>query len=225
MVWHQLAFLHWRVPEESLRAHIPRGLELDTFDGSAWLGIVPFRMSGIRPFGLPLPGRLGAFPELNVRTYVTAGGKPGVWFFSLDATSRLAVRTARRWFHLPYFNARMSCHPSPAGEICYASERTHAKAAPWRFQARYRPCGAIRTADALERFLVERYCLYAVNGAGELLRGDIHHVPWPLQPAEVEIETCELFVPQCAARLTATPLAHYAERLDVLSWTLSRLGT
>jgi len=106
--WHDLLFMHWRIPPQTLRPLIPPALDLDIFEGSAWLGIVPFRMTGVRLRATPsIPG-LSAFPELNVRTYIVAGGKPGVWFFSLDAASALAVATARAWFHLPYFRARMS---------------------------------------------------------------------------------------------------------------------
>ncbi len=124
--WHDLLFMHWRIPPQTLRPLIPRSLELDSFEGSAWLGIVPFRMTGVRLRGTPnIPG-LSAFPELNVRTYVSAGGKPGVWFFSLDAASAIAVAAARAWFHLPYFRARMSL-AAHADEIRYRSHRTHAQ--------------------------------------------------------------------------------------------------
>src|SRR5688500_5474109 len=124
MRWHELLFMHWPVPAAALRPLIPAGLELDTFDGSAWLGVVPFRMSGIRRRLLPPVPGTAAFPELNVRTYVTAGAKPGVWFFSLDAANRLAVRVARWTFHLPYYDATMSCTRDRAGEVAYRSTRT-----------------------------------------------------------------------------------------------------
>src|SRR5437867_5100192 len=105
MRWHDLLFLHWPVRPEIIRPLIPNGLELDTFDGAAWIGVVPFRMTGVRLRWLPpLPG-ISAFPELNVRTYVRVRDRPGVYFFSLDAGSRTAVAMARAWFHLPYFHA------------------------------------------------------------------------------------------------------------------------
>ena len=107
MTWHSLAFLHWPVAAESLQASIPEPLVLDTFAGQAWLGVVPFGMSNVRPrWAPPLPG-VSRFPEINVRTYVTHDGKPGVWFYSLDATNWLAVRGARALFHLPYYDARI----------------------------------------------------------------------------------------------------------------------
>jgi uncharacterized protein YqjF (DUF2071 family) len=140
MRWHDLAFLHWPVPAEVLRPLIPEALDIDTREGAAWLGIVPFHMTGVRPWFSPsLPG-FSAFPELNVRTYVLAGGRPGVWFLSLDAHQRLAVRAARRTYCLPYFDARQRVTRS-GGWIEYASRRTHRAAPPAEFIARYRPVG------------------------------------------------------------------------------------
>src|SRR4051794_18976444 len=105
MQWLDLLFMHWPVPAKALRSYIPRNLEIDTYDGTAWIGVVPFRMAGVRPRMTPALPWLSAFPELNVRTYVTIGGKPGVWFFSLDAGNPVAVEGARSLFHLNYYNA------------------------------------------------------------------------------------------------------------------------
>ncbi len=140
MSWHDLLFMHWPIPEEALRSLIPPALHLDTFDGSAWLGITPFRMSGTRPRSLPSVPPLSNFPELNVRTYVTAEDKPGIWFFSLDARNPVAVRLARATFSLPYFDAEMFCHVV-GDEVRYRSVRTHRGASPTEFAARYRPVG------------------------------------------------------------------------------------
>src|SRR5258707_3933853 len=125
--WHDLLFAHWRMDAAVLRAQIPRALEIDTFEGQAWIAVVPFRMSGVRPRLAPAIPGLSAFPELNVRTYVTAEGKPGVWFFSLDAANAIAVAAARATFHLPYFLARMSCEER-GGWIRYERERTDCRA-------------------------------------------------------------------------------------------------
>src|SRR6476646_6669850 len=160
--WHDLLFAHWRVEEAALRRHIPAGLDIDTLEGQAWLGVVPFRMSGVRLRGMPATPRLSAFPELNVRTYVVADGKPGVWFFSLDAGNRIAVAIARAWFHLAYFRARMSCEERN-GWIEYKCGRSHRGAPCGVLSGRYRPIGEVFSAGSrsLEHFLTERYCLYA----------------------------------------------------------------
>lgn len=218
MSWRDLAFLHWPVSAAVLREKIPPGLTLDTFENEAFLGIVPFHMTGVRPRWVPsLPG-VSSFVELNVRTYVVAEGKPGVWFFSLDATSRLAVRGARRFFHLPYFDARMSSSRLE-GFVDYRSERIHRGAPEARFTAQYRGTGSA-TGSELEHWLTERYCLYAANEEGRLFRGDIHHPPWPLQNGEVEIGSLDMTrLLEIDLPLTP-PLVHFAERLDVVGWTL-----
>lgn len=218
MSWHDLLFAHAPVSSAALRALVPAGLEIDTFDGVAWLGVVPFRMTRVGPrFLPPLPG-LSAFAELNVRTYVTRDGKPGVWFFSLDAANRVAVWTARRFFHLPYFRARMRCE-ADGDEIVYASERTHSGAPAAAFRARYRPVGdvyATRRGD-LDHWLTERYCLYAARPDGALMRVDIEHPPWPLQRAAAGIESNTMA--DAAGLPFAEPpaLLHFARRLDVVS--------
>ena len=162
MSWLDLLFAHWRFEPETIRALLPAGLELDIFEGKAWVAVVPFRMEHVGPRGLNwLPG-VSAFPELNVRTYVIADGKPGVWFFSLDAASVVAVRSARTGFHLPYFRAHMSCEERD-GWVEYHSERRHPDAPPGEFHGRYRSVGPIyqSTPGTLEHWLTERYCLYA----------------------------------------------------------------
>ena len=203
---------------------IPASLQLDTFDGSAWLGVVPFRMSGVRPRGLPGFPPLSNFPELNLRTYVSAGGKPGVWFFSLDAHNPVAVRLARATFSLPYYDAKMFCHSSHE-EVSYASVRTHKNAPAARFVGRYRPTGEIFESrpETLENFLTERYCLYSADGRGNVRRGDIHHHMWSLQGVEAETAALEM-TGQIGVELPDTkPVLHYARRLDVLAWRPRRV--
>jgi len=165
-IWHDLLFAHWPVDTAVLHPLLPPQLQIDTFAGHAWVAVVPFRMTGVRLRGMPAMPGLFAFPELNVRTYVTYDGKPGVWFFSLDAGNSLAVAVARAWFHLPYFRARMSCSERNGG-IEYASHRTHSGAASAGLRGHYRPVGPIflPQPDTLEHFLTERYCLYASTGA------------------------------------------------------------
>lgn len=227
MVWHDLAFLHWRIEPRELRARIPPPLELDLHDGSAWVGVVPFRMSGVRPRGtFDVPG-LSAFPELNLRTYVTCEGRPGVWFFTLDVPNPIAVFLARTLFHLPYHRASMSIGAEDGG-IAYASTRGRAEERI-AFRGHYRPTGPVCRAGSgtLEAWLTERYCLYAADRRGRVFRGEVHHEPWPLQPAEVEVESNSMGRLIGGERLAEPPLAHFARRLEVVAWTLDavpRLG-
>lgn len=224
MSWQDLLFMHWPVRADLLRPLIPSQLEIDTFDNEAWLGVVPFRMTGVRPRYTPTLPWLSAFPELNVRTYVKTGGKPGVWFFSLDAANPVAARVARGAFHLPYFDAHMSSI-NKADEIFYESIRTHCHAPHADFRGRYQPTGNVFRADAgnLEGWLTERYCLYAANRSGRIFRGDIQHTRWPLQQAEVLIET-NTMAEQLGFKLPQTkPLLHFAKRLDVVAWMPQRV--
>jgi hypothetical protein len=225
MSWHDLLFMHWPLPADLLRPLVPAGLQIDTFEGQAWLGIVPFRMTGVTPRCVPSLPWISAFPELNVRTYVRTDDKPGVWFFSLDAANPLAVFVARRQFYLPYFNARMSLTET-AGEIHYQSIRTHSASAPAAFRGRYRPTGEIRLAEpgTLEHWLTERYCLYSSDGQGNLWRGEIHHQPWPLQPAEAHIEINTMAQPSGIPLPEIKPLLHFARRLDVVAWSLEAVA-
>jgi uncharacterized protein YqjF (DUF2071 family) len=222
--WHHLLFAHWPLPPAVLHPLIPDGLELDTFDGQGWLGIVPFDIRAFKLRGLvPLP-LMSVFPELNVRTYVVAEGRPGVWFFSLDAASALAVSGARAVYHLPYFSADMSARTQ--GEtMIYSSRRTHRHAPPAEFQASYHPVGPVYRSQpgALDYWLTERYCLYATDGGGQLYRGDIHHQPWPLQPAEAEIVMNTMALAHGIQLPDTAPLLHYARRLDVALWLVHRV--
>ena len=182
--WRELLFLHWPIPVESVQALLPPGLSVDTWEGLAWVGVVPFTMQGVRPRGLPVVPGLSDFHELNVRTYVHAGGRdPGVWFFSLDAARSIPVRLARRLWHLPYHRAEMSLLRRGT-EIAYASERRWPAPVPAHFRARWRVGPALGPAapGSFEHFLVERYLLYARSPAG-LRMGQVHHTPYPLHGA------------------------------------------
>jgi uncharacterized protein len=218
-IWHDLLFAHWPLPVAAMRSLVPGQLTLDTFDGRCWVGVVPFRMSGIRGRGFPaLPGA-SRFPELNVRTYVTHGGKSGVYFFSLDAASLPAVWAARGFYHLPYFHAAMSCEERD-GTIRYSSRRKTGLA---EFRGNYRPTAPVQLRDkgSLEHWLTERYCLYTVH-EGVVYRGDIHHQPWPLQNAEAKIEINTMGAASGIALPETAPLLHFARRLEVLIWPLRR---
>ena len=217
--WHDLLFAHWPMPEAVMRPLVPAQLALDTFDGECWVGVVPFHMSGIRRRGLPaLPG-LSRFPELNVRTYVTYRGKPGVYFFSLDAANRLAVWAARTFYHLPYFFSAMTSQDS-SGSIHYSSRRHRPEA---EFRGRYRPSAPVRLAEkrSIEHWLTERYCLYTTH-RGQVYRGDIHHAPWPLQSAEAEFEANTIAAANGISLPGANPHLLFARELKVLIWPLVR---
>jgi uncharacterized protein YqjF (DUF2071 family) len=212
--WDDLLFVHYRMSVEELRPLVPEGLELQEHSGTAWLGVTPFVVTGLRARGLlPLPFA-SSFLELNVRTYVTRDDRPGIWFFSLDATSRLAVEAARRLYRLPYFLAEISVQRR-AGEVLYECSRGFGKA----FSAAYRPVGDMSAAEpgSLEHFLTERYCLYAEH-KGQLYRADIHHRPWPLQPAQARIHLNTMPPVRVS---DADPLVHFSARQDVVIWPLA----
>jgi uncharacterized protein len=216
--WEDLLFAHWPVPADVMRGLLPRELEIDGFQGQSWIGIVPFRMSGVRLRGTPAAPGLSAFLELNVRTYVKAGGKPGVWFFSLDAANRLAVAVARAWFQLPYFYAQMKAEREGA-EVVYGSRRMDRRGRAERFEARYSPAGESFHAHpgTLEYFLTERYCLYAQRPDGAILRGEIHHPPWELQSARARIEL-NTMAESLGVAVLGEPVLHFAKLQRVVVW-------
>lgn len=216
--WNDLLFAHWPVAAEVLRPLVPPELELDTLHEQCWIAVTPFHMTGVRLRGTPaLPG-ISAFPEMNVRTYVSFAGKPGVFFFSLDAGSRLAAWAARSSYRLPYFFARMKIR-AENGWIRYESHRNEQT----RFLGRYRPVGAvrIRSKESLEHWLTERYCLYTV-ASGRVFRSEIHHGPWPLQDAEAEIQENSMAAATGITLPEIPPLLHFAKSLDVLIWRLKK---
>ena len=225
-MWHDLLFMHWPVPVKTMRRLVPDALPVDTFDGWAWVGVVPFRMSGVRPRWTPPVPWLSAFPELNVRTYVTLNGKPGVYFFSLDAANPIAVWTARLWFNLPYYTARMSCERY-RDVIAYESERTHPRAAPAHLVARYRSIGNALPFESgsIVDFFTSRYCLYVVDRHGRPRRREIDHVLWPLTPAEAEIEVNTMTQGIDLALPRTPPLLHVSERLEVVVWSEHQLAS
>lgn len=218
--WNDLAFLHWPVPAIRLRSLVPSDLEIDEFDGSAWIAVTPFWMSGVALRGWPEVPGTATFPELNVRTYVSRGDRPGVWFFSLDAGSRLAVLAARALYHLPYVHAKMSTWKNEA-RVAYHSDRRSGVG----FHATYGPTGPVFHArpGTLEHWLTERYCLYARSGSGRLYRAEIHHAPWPLQPASASISHNDMLAVHCLPHSDAPAQVHFARRLDVVVWLPTRL--
>ena len=218
--WLNLSFLHWAVAPGSIAHLYPPDTEPDTFEGSSFVGVVPFRMAGVRMRGTPAIPGLSRFPELNVRTYVVRDGKPGVWFFSLDAASAVAVWGARTLFHLPYFLAAMSC-AADAGWILYESHRKRRRRSRAVLRARYRAIGDVFHAQpaSLEHFLAERYCLYTADEKGRIIRCEIHHPPWPLQLAEAEMEENTMAAAAGIAIAEQKPeLLHFSRRQEVVVW-------
>jgi uncharacterized protein len=224
--WHHLLFAHWPVDARALREKLPAGLPLDLYDGQGWLGIVPFHMTNVAPRGVPNLPMVSAFPELNVRTYVTVGGKPGVYFFSLDAGSSVAVTVAREFIGLPYYPATMTVE-GEGDEVIYRSARDTKIPGTAEFRARYRPIGPVQppAEGTLEYFLTERYCLYKVDASFHVQRLEIHHPKWPLQLADATIE-CNTMADASGIRLPSTrPLLHYAHRQDMVAWAPYRVDS
>lgn len=180
--WSRLLFLHWPVDPVSIAARLPAGLHVDTFDGRAWIGVVPFFMDRVRPVGLPPVPWLSWFLELNVRTYVHDDhGNAGVWFFSLDCNQPLAVEIARRFFHLPYEHAVMAAEIS-GQRVHYRCRRKTSGAEDAVFDYETPVVAAPAVLGSLEWFLVERYLLFSSNPAGEIFTGRVHHAPYRIAP-------------------------------------------
>lgn len=233
-IWHHLLFLHWPIPTEQLRPLIPAELEIDTYQGQAFVGLVPFTMTGVRPVWSPSIPLLSNFHETNVRTYVHRGGAdPGVWFFSLDAANAIAVRVARTFFRLPYFYARMRLdlagsnnatagNPGDGrvapgiGTIDYRTERLWPDPVPATCSVTYCPVGfgTPSPLGSLEHFLIERYILYTAH-RDRLYSGRVHHLSYPAQKANVRSLQETMLVSAGITRGDEEPLAHYARRVDV----------
>lgn len=215
--WKKLLFAHWSVNSDALLRFLPSDLELDLWEGQAWLGIVPFEMS----YQLRYFPWIVRFGELNVRTYVTYQGKPGVLFLSLDASDLFTVYMARVTYSLPYYEAKIQLETVDS-EIHYQSRRSRGHAV---FQGRYKrvsePFEAL--SGSFDHWLTERYCLYAKNRSGILCRGDIHHLPWQLQKGEAVIKECSMADIHGIKLPENSPVLHYADSIDVVIWPLETL--
>ena len=230
MNWHDLLFMHWRVDAEELRPLIPQGcgLEIDIYDQSAWIGIVPFRMTGVAPRFSPDIPLMSSFPELNVRTYVSIDGKPGVWFFCLEATNPIAVRVARKLFHLPYMDAKIEMMKAqsdhPGRWIEYHSTRTHRNEPGASLNLEYRPIGSAFHAQpgSIEEFLTSRYCLYSANSNHQVFRGEIDHDPWELREAQAIVKENTMVDWLGITLPDEPPLLHYAKLAKCVAWSLEK---
>ncbi len=223
MTWSELLFAHWPIDPQRVARLLPTGVNLDVREGKAWVGVVPFLMSNVTPrLCPPIPG-LSRFLELNVRTYVTVDGKPGVWFFSLDAESRIAVRVARATFNLPYMDAMMSVSRDDSGSVRYQSQRTHRGEPLASYDATYGPSGDFSEANAgsLEHWLTARYCLYSANREGYRFRGEIDHPPWQLAPVTYTERVNTMGKP-LGFDFEGGPHLLCAKPIDVRAWTVSK---
>lgn len=238
--WSRLLFAHWPMRPAEIQSRLPNGLTVDTLDGYAWLGVIPFLMDRVRvrtvgDYTISVPGAT-AFPELNLRTYVRApDGTPGVYFFSLDAGSLLAVIGARVAFGLPYFWARMQAeitslalpHPvaahlipaTPGETVTYTSQRRLGRDV--RFHARYRSLSIPSPQDDLRTFLTERYALF-VRRFGAVQMGRIHHQPWQLENAEAELIRNDLPASFGLTLPDRPPVLHYGPEVHMHAWALRR---
>lgn len=227
--WNDLLFAHWPMPASALAHVIPEGLQIDTFQGSAWLGVVPFWMDRIKFRGMPPFPFASKFPELNLRTYVRdqQTNMPGVYFLSLDAANPLAVLFARTVYNLPYFWAEMQIEQRTEREFSFYSRRRISQPSI-QFKARYRGLGPTRKlaesrSGSLEYFLTERYTLFTRDRSGHCMRASIHHIPWPLEEAQAEIERNDLPAAFGIHLPDVEPVLHYSRRLAVYVWQLERV--
>ncbi len=227
MRWTNLLFAHWPVAANQMTRLLPEGFAVDTYDGTAWARVVPFRMEGVQLRGLPeIPGT-SFFAEANLRTYVhdRKSGQHGVYFFSLDASNPLAVIAARTWYQLPYYFASMHMqrgNNTPAAWWRYTSKRLFSST-PASLRVRYRGAGVENRfpqskPGTIEHFLTERYALFTGAKQGRLMRADVHHLPWTLEPAEAEFEELTLPAAHSIVLPTARPLLHFSKKLEVFAW-------
>lgn len=220
--WHDLLFLHWEIEADLLASTIPEGLHLDTYEGRAFLGVVPFYMKNVRPRYCPAVGSISNFLEMNLRTYVYDDkGQPGVWFYSLDANQKLAVGVARRLFHLPYQHSDMEAHKGEDGWIDYRTQR-HWTQVRSRFLYRGRGQPSPAEPGTLDFFLAERYLLFT-QIRGNIWKGQVHHTPYPIQPAEVESYDDNLFLLNGFRPTDRQPdYAHYSPGVKVDVYPIRR---
>lgn len=216
--WSNLLFAHWPVPVAAMRAIVPQELELDLYEGQAYIAVVPFEMREVSPRYFPSLPSLSFFLELNVRTYVRYKDRPGVYFFSLDASNPIAVWLACNLYHLPYFNAKMQCQKNAL--FTYKSVRAKSNDKPVELDVRYGPTGPVYASQpgSLEHFLTERYCLFTVSN-NTVYRGDIHHRPWPLQAAQAEFHKNTMTAP-LGLELKGQPILHFVANIDTIEWPI-----
>ncbi|MFD3259787.1 YqjF family protein [Paenibacillus lentus] len=214
--WNNALFIHYPIQIDALQKLVPEVLTLDSYDGWGWIGIVPFHMEGVRFRGMPVSS---TFPELNVRTYVTINGKPGVYFFSLDATNLPMVAFAQKFCYLPYSHANIDIQRN-GDSITFKSRRK--KDTAIRLDCSYCPTSKpfLAARGSFDEWLTERYCFYTTNAKGRVLRCDILHRPWPLQRAEAEIRENTVLLAQNIVVEQVPPVLHYSQGVVVRIWPM-----
>ncbi len=234
--WRDLLFVHWSFDPEVVASTLPQDVEVDTFEGRAYVGLVPFTMRGVRPRGLPAVPWLSDFHETNIRTYAYVDGRPGVWFYSLDAANPVAVQIARTLFKLPYYHARMdlrrttSFEGSESGDldgeqIQYRTRRLGPGPRGSGADLAYRTEPGTRraTPGTLEHFLVERYLLFTAGARGRVYSGQVHHEPYPIQDATLQRLDEDLMAAVGFEVPPEPPLVHYAAGVDVEIFALEAI--
>ncbi|GIN70267.1 hypothetical protein J14TS2_07420 [Bacillus sp. J14TS2] len=222
--WRNLLFLHWPVSPEKLRPHIPSSLQIDTFHGSAWLGLILFVIEGIYPLGFSNVSLTPKFPEINVRTYVKYNGKPGIYFMSIDVENWASLKIAKNWYHLPYHPAKLSFRKVEQTFHCHSIRKGN-NDPPVSFKGQYIPVSEVYypKQGTLDHWLTERYCLYSSNNRGNIYCGEIHHRPWPLQKAKIEVDKNTLFTPYQLDLAQGEPIAHFSTGVDSLMWNIKKI--
>lgn len=222
--WRDVLFSHWPVSPEALKPYIPAPLKLDTFDSFGWIGIVLFAMDGIYPRGFPFLSLVPKFAEVNVRTYVHYNGKPGVLFMSLDVGDWASLNIAKRWYHLPYSQANVS-YQQKHHVFHFEGRRKEQNNIPVLLRGSFTPHSEIffPKEGRIDHWVTERYCLYSTDKRGNLFRGEIHHPPWPLQKADVDIIENTLFTPFQLDMEGEKPLSHYSKGVDTVFWNIKKI--
>ncbi|MFD1707513.1 YqjF family protein [Siminovitchia sediminis] len=220
-VWNNVLFLHWPVPPERLRPFIPSALEIDMYERTAWIGIVAFQMKGIYFRGLQSISVVPPFAEMNVRTYVTNNGKPGVFFMTLDVNDWASLNIAKRWYRLPYSPAAITILKS--GETFYYKNNRKRSSAEFYGNCTPVPGEYFPEEGTLDHWLTERYCFYTTDNKYNIYCGEIHHLPWPLQKAEITIDRNTLFSQFHLDLSHLQPIANYSKGVESFMWNCKKL--
>ena len=221
--WENLSFIHWRYPPDAVQAILPAGLEVDTFDGSAWVAVVPFRMVAVRPPWAPSIPWLTTFPETNVRTYVRdAEGGVGVWFSSLDITRLIGVVVARTWFRVPYTWASMNLDVQPTSARYHSVRRWPTRGPHVTASV---TIGSPASPSPLLAFLTNRWRAYTVDGAGRISYGPVAHEPWSIHDAALEAFSESVVTAAGLPAPGGDPVVHYSRGVSARVGSLRSVGS